>query len=478
MEVRNFINGKFINSLSKKTIPVLNPANQKIVGSIEEALDDEINLAFDAARQAFDKRILLDMNAQEKSRMMRAIAAKLREKKDEGGKILSQENGKTVAQCIGEFEGAANTFDFYAGLTDKIEHKLIPSGNDTQNSVVLEPFGVSLQIVPWNYPVSIFSGMVAQNLIVGNTIVIKPPELCPISSNFYGKIFEEVGVPEGLINIVHGYGEVTGRKLVQHPEVDYIVFTGSPEVASEILKLTADRIIPTHFELGGKSAAIIYPDANIDNAVDSTLKGIFRPNAGQICVAMSRVIVHPKIKDEYMTKLIAKTKELKIGPGEDEDSEVTPLISPQQLKRVSNYVKSGIQSGASVAIGGEEVEIGEGNFYQPTIFDNVKTDATIAQEEIFGPVTTVFDFNDEEEAIQIANSTKYGLASGVFTADDQKAKWTADRIQAGIIWQNDWFVDGVNLPGGGYKRSGYGRDGGVDGIYSHGQTKRISKRLY
>ena len=478
MEVRNFINGKFINSLSKKTIPVLNPANQKIVGSIEEALDDEINLAFDAARQAFDKRILLDMNAQEKSRMMRAIAEKLREKKDEGGKILSQENGKTVAQCIGEFEGAANTFDFYAGLTDKIEHKLIPSGNDTQNSIVLEPFGVSLQIVPWNYPVSIFSGMVAQNLIVGNTIVIKPPELCPISSNFYGKIFEEVGVPEGLINIVHGYGEVTGRKLVQHPEVDYIVFTGSPEVASEILKLTADRIIPTHFELGGKSAAIIYPDANIDNAVDSTLKGIFRPNAGQICVAMSRVIVHPKIKDEYMTKLIAKTKELKIGPGEDEDSEVTPLISPQQLKRVSNYVKSGIQSGASVAIGGEEVEIGEGNFYQPTIFDNVKTDATIAQEEIFGPVTTVFDFNDEEEAIQIANSTKYGLASGVFTADDQKAKWTADRIQAGIIWQNDWFVDGVNLPGGGYKRSGYGRDGGVDGIYSHGQTKRISKRLY
>ena len=229
MEERNFINGRFINSLSKKTIPVLNPANQKIVGSIEEALDDEINLAFDAARQAFDKRILLDMNAQEKSRMMRAIAAKLREKKDEGGKILSQENGKTVAQCIGEFEGAANTFDFYAGLTDKIEHKLIPSGNDTQNSVILEPFGVSLQIVPWNYPVSIFSGMVAQNLIVGNTIVIKPPELCPISSNFYGKIFEEVGVPEGLINIVHGYGEVTGRKLVQHREVDYIVFTGSPD---------------------------------------------------------------------------------------------------------------------------------------------------------------------------------------------------------------------------------------------------------
>ena len=477
METRNFINGTFIDSISKKNIAVLNPANQKIVGNIDEALDEEINLAFESAKKAFDKRILIDMDAKEKSKMMRSIANKLREKKDEGGKILSQENGKTIAQCVGEFEGAANTFDFYAGLTDKIENKLIPSGNDTLNYVVLEPFGVSLQIVPWNYPVAIFSGMVAQNWIVGNTIVIKPPELCPISSNFYGKIFQEVGIPKGIINIVHGYGEVTGRKLVKHPGSDYIVFTGSPEVASEILKETADRIIPTHFELGGKSAAIIYPDADIDKAVDSTVKGIFKPNAGQICVAMSRVIVHPKIKDEYMTKLIDKTKKLKIGSGDNQDTEVTPLISAEQLQRVSNYVKSGIQSGANITIGGDKADVPEGNFYQPTIFDNVKTDATIAQEEIFGPVTSIFNFNDEEEAINIANSTKYGLASGVFTADDQKAKWTADRIQAGIIWQNDWFVDGVNLPGGGYKRSGYGRDGGVDGIYSHGQTKRISKRL-
>ena len=205
--------------------------------------------------------------------MMRAVANKLREYKEIGGKILSQENGKTIKQCIGEFDGAADTFDFYAGMTDKIQNKLIPSGKDTFNYVVLEPFGVSLQIVPWNYPVSIFSGMVAQNWIV--TIVIKPPELCPISSNFYGKIFEEVGVPEGIINIVHGYGEVTGRKLVKHSGSDYIVFTGSPEVASEILKETADRIIPCHFELGGKSAAIIYPDADIDKAVDSTIKKEF-----------------------------------------------------------------------------------------------------------------------------------------------------------------------------------------------------------
>jgi acyl-CoA reductase-like NAD-dependent aldehyde dehydrogenase len=477
MELRNFINGRFIDSISKQNIPVLNPSNQKIVGNIDEALDEEINLAFESAKKTFDKRVLVDMDSKEKSIMLTAIANKLREKKLEGGKILSQENGKTLAQCVGEFEGAANTFDFYAGLTDKIEHKIIPSGNDTFNYVVLEPFGVSLLIVPWNYPVSIFSGMVAQNLIVGNTIVIKPPELCPISSNFYGKIFQEVGVPDGIINIVHGHGEITGRKLVQHPGCDYIVFTGSPQVASEILKETADRIIPTHFELGGKSAAIIYPDADIDKAVDSTVKGIFEPNAGQICVAMSRVIIHPKVKDEYMTKLIEKTKKLKIGSGDNADTQVTPLISPEQLKRVSNYVKSGIQSGATLAVGGEEIHIGEGNYYKPTVFDNVKTNSTIAQEEIFGPVTSVINFSDEEEAIDIANSTKYGLASGVFTADDQKAKWTADRIQAGIIWQNDWFVDGVNLPGGGYKRSGYGRDGGVDGIYSHGQTKRISKRL-
>ena len=478
METRNFINGKFIDSISKEKIPIVNPANQKVVGNIDQALDDEINLAFESAKKAFDKRILLDMDPKKKSNMMRAIATKLREYKNEGGKILSQENGKTIAQCVDEFNGAADTFDFYAGMTDKIQNKLIPSGKDTFNYVVLEPFGVSLQIVPWNYPVAIFSGMVAQNLIVGNTIVIKPPELCPLSSNFYGKIFEEVGVPNGIINIVHGFGDVTGRKLVKNKGSDYIVFTGSPEVASEILKETADRIVPCHFELGGKSAAIIFPDADIDKAVESTVKGIFKPNAGQICVAMSRVIVHPKIKDEYMTKLISKSKKIKIGSGENPETEVTPLISKDQMQRVSNYVNSGIQSGATLELGGEEDINKDGNFYQPTIFDNVSTKATIAQEEIFGPVASVFDFETENEAIEIANSTSYGLASGVFTADDQKAKWTAERIKAGIIWHNDWFVDGINLPGGGYKKSGYGRDGGMDGIYSHGQTKRVSKRLY
>jgi len=477
METRNFINGKFIKTISNKKIPVLNPANQKIVGNIDEALDDEIDLAFKAAKDAFDKRILLDMDAKNKSKLMRVIASKLREYKDEGASILSSENGKTIEQCKGEFLGAANTYDYYAGLTDKIENKMIPCGKDTFNYVILEPFGVSLQIVPWNYPVAIFASMTAQNLIVGNTMVIKPPELCPISSNFFGKIFEEVGLPNGVINIVHGYGEVTGRKLVKHNNIDYIVFTGSPEVASEILRETADRIIPTHFELGGKSAAIIYPDANIDKAVESTVNGIFKPNAGQICVAMSRVIIHPKIKDEYMSKLIDKAKQLKIGPGNDPNTEVTPLISKNQIQRVSNYCKSGVQSGATLSLGGEQAENDGGNYFQPTIFDNVDTNSTIAQEEIFGPVTSIFNFNNEEEAIKIANSTNYGLASGVFTSDDQKAKWTAERIQAGVIWHNDWFVDGVNLPGGGYKRSGYGRDGGIDGIYSHGQTKRISKRL-
>ena len=478
METRNFINGNFLESISKKNIPIFNPANQNLVGNIDEALDEEIDLAFKSAKKAFDSRVLIDMDAKDKSKMMRAIATKLREYKDEGGAILSSENGKTVAQCVDEFKGAADTYDYYAGMTDKIENKMIPSGKDTFNYTVLEPYGVSLQIVPWNYPVIIFAGMTAQNLVVGNTIVIKPPELCPISSNFFGRIFKEVGLPNGIINIVHGYGEITGRKLVKHHGLDYIVFTGSPEVASEILKETSDRIIPCHFELGGKSAAIIYPDADIDKAVDSTVKGVFKPNAGQICVAMSRVIIHSKVKDEYMTKLIAKAKKLKIGSGNDPDTEVTPLISKDQLKRVSNYVKSGIQSGASLAIGGEKADVKSGNFFMPTIFDNVETNTTIAQEEIFGPVTSIFNFENEEEAIEIANSTSYGLASGVFTADDQKAKWTAERIKAGVIWQNDWFVDGTNLPSGGYKKSGYGRDGGIDGIYSHGQTKRISKRLY
>ena len=477
METRNYINGKFINSLSKQNIRVVNPANQVTVGFIDEALDDEIDLAFSSASEAFSKRILHDMDASLKTVMMRSIATKLRENKKNGALILSQENGKTVEQCEGEFEGAACVFDYYAGLTDKIENKLIPSGKDTFNYVVLEPYGVSLQIVPWNYPISLFARSVAVSLVVGNTMVIKPPELCPISSNIFGKIFNEVGVPSGIINILHGYGEVTGKKLVGHKAVNQVVFTGSPEVASEILKITADRIIPCHLELGGKSAAIIYQDANIDQAVESTIKGIYKPNAGQICVAMSRVIIHPSVKDEYMTKLKLKTEQLKIGPGESNNSDVTPLISKEQLQRVDNYCQSGMQSGASLVTGGEKFEHNKGNYFKPTIFDNVDKNSTIAQEEIFGPVATVLNFNSEEEAIDIINSTDYGLASGVFTSNDSKAKWTADRIEAGIVWHNDWFVDGVNLPGGGYKKSGYGRDGGLDSLYSYGQTKRVSKRL-
>ncbi len=477
MEVRNFIGGKFVDSISKSNIPVINPANQNVVGQIDEALDEEIDLALLAAKNSFNQRILQDMDASLKSKKMRSIASKLREYKKRGGMILSQENGKTIEQCEGEFEGAANVFDYYAGLTDKIENKLIPSGNDTFNYIVLEPFGVSLQIVPWNYPIALFARSVAVSLVVGNTIVIKPPELCPISSNIFGEIFNEVELPDGVINIVHGYGEVTGKKLVDHNSIDQVVFTGSPEVASEILKRTADRIIPCHLELGGKSAAIIYPDANIDNAVDSTIKGIFKPNAGQICVAMSRVIIHQKIKDEYITKLFEKTKKLKIGAGSDNTTEVTPLISTEQLQRVSNYCQSGVQSGAELIIGGEKHDQENGNYYKPTIFDNVDPKSTIAQEEIFGPVTSILNFETEEEAIEIANSTDYGLASGVFTNNDEKAKWTADRIEAGIVWHNDWFVDGVNLPGGGYKKSGYGRDGGIDSLYSYGQTKRVSKRI-
>ncbi len=477
MELRNYINGEFINSLSKASIEVINPANQRTVGVIDEALDEEIDLAFNAASTSVKNRVLQDMDAVHKANMMRAIAAKLREYKKSGSQILSKENGKTIDQCAGEFEGAAAIFDYYAGLTDKIENKLIPSGQDTFNYIVLEPFGVSLQIVPWNYPISLFARSVAASFVVGNSVVIKPPELCPISSNIFGTILTEVGAPKGIVNIVHGQGEITGKKLVNHKSVDQVVFTGSPEVAAEILKATADRIIPCHLELGGKSAAIIYPDANVDQAVSSTIKGIFEPNAGQICVAMSRVIIHPKIKDEYVSKLKLKAEALRIGPGNDKNSQVTPLISKTQLKRVSNYCLSGVQSGASLVAGGENFESNNGNYFKPTIFDNVDKFSTIAQEEIFGPVISILDFNSEEEAVEIANSTEYGLAAGVFTFDDEKAKRTASRIEAGIIWHNDWFVDGVNLPGGGDKKSGYGRDGGMDSLYSYGQTKRVSKRL-
>ena len=471
----NFIDGKWIESEKKETIKVDDPATGKIIGEIACAKKTEVDLAVDAAKKSFESRVLVDMPLMNRVKLMRRIADETRKVAKEGGELLCYENGKTLGAAVKEFNDVADMFDYYAGLTDKLEGKTIPVSKNVFDYTVLEPFGVSAHVVPWNYPLAMIGRSLSCSFATGNSTIIKTAELTPLSATIFAKALINAEVPNGLINIICGYGNETGSYLVSHEDVSHVVFTGSVSTGKKILHACADKAIPAVVELGGKSAGIVYPDADLNDVLDSARSGIFGV-AGQICTAMSRLVVHKSIKDELVDKLVDLSKSLKIGPGIDKDSDLTPVISENQLQKVEGYARSGIQEGAEAAYGGKRVNR-EGYFMEPTVLNNVKQDMTVAKEEIFGPVLSVIEYNDEEEAIKIANDTDYGLGSGVFTKDLKKASWTASKLEAGQVYVNKWFTGNHATPFGGYKQSGYSREKGVDGLKSYLQVKNVGISL-
>ena len=472
---KNFIDGKWIESEKKETIKVDDPATGKIIGEIASAKKTEVDLAVEAAKKSFESRVIVDMPLMVRAKLMRRIADETRKVAKEGGELLCYENGKTLGAAVKEFNDVADMFDYYAGLTDKLEGKTIPVSKNVFDYTVLEPFGVSAHVVPWNYPLAMIGRSLSCSFATGNSTIIKTAELTPLSATIFAKALINAEVPNGLINIICGYGNETGSYLVSHEDVNHVVFTGSVATGKKILHACADKAIPAVVELGGKSAGIVYPDANLDDVLDSARSGIFGV-AGQICTAMSRLVVHKSIKDELVDKLVDLSKSLKIGPGIDKDTDLTPVISENQLQKVEGYARSGIQEGAEAAHGGKRVDR-EGYFMEPTVLNNVKQDMTVAREEIFGPVLSVLEYNDEEEAIKIANDTDYGLGSGVFTKDLKKASWTASKLEAGQVYVNKWFTGNHATPFGGYKQSGYSREKGVDGLKSYLQVKNVGISL-
>ena len=474
-QYKNFIDGKWIESESKETIKVDDPANGKVIGEISCAKKNEVDLAVDAARRSFESRVLVDMPLLARAKLMRRIADETRKIAKEGGELLCYENGKTLGAAVKEFNDVADMFDYYAGLTDKLEGKTIPVSTNVFDYTVLEPFGVSAHIVPWNYPLSMIGRSLSCSFATGNSTIIKTAELTPLSATVFAQALINAEVPNGLINIICGYGNEAGSYLVSHEDVNHVVFTGSVATGKKILHACADKAIPAVVELGGKSAGIVYPDANIDDILYSARHGIFGV-AGQICTAMSRLVVHKSIKDEVVDKLVDLSKSLKIGPGIEKDTDLTPVISENQLQKVEGYARSGIQEGAEAAHGGKRVER-DGYFMEPTILNNVKQDMTVAREEIFGPVLSVIEYEDQEEAIKIANDTDYGLGAGVFTKDLKKASWTASKLEAGQVYVNKWFTGNHATPFGGYKQSGYSREKGIDGLKSYLQVKNVGISL-
>ena len=311
---QSYIDGKWMNSLSNDIIQVEDPASTKIIGEIACAKKADVDIAVQAAKKSFDNRILVDMPILDRAKLMHRIAEETRKIAKEGGTLLCYENGKQIAAGIKEFNDVADMFDYYAGLTDKLEGKTIPVSNGVLDYTVLEPYGVSAHIIPWNYPLSMLGRSLACSFATGNSTVIKTAELTPLSATIFAKAIENAGTPPGLINIICGYGNEAGAYLVSHPDVNHVVFTGSVLTGKKILHMAADKAIPAIVELGGKSAGIVYPDANLDDVVESARHAIFGV-AGQICTAMSRLVVHKSVKDQLLTKLVDLSKSLKVGPG-------------------------------------------------------------------------------------------------------------------------------------------------------------------
>jgi aldehyde dehydrogenase (NAD+) len=472
---RNYIGGKWVDGKKGRRITIENPATGEPLAEIACAEIEDVDLAIEAARKAFDSLVLRDMKPVDRSALMFRIAHELEKLAENVALAECLDNGKRISDARAEAFASARYFSYYGGLTDKLEGRSIPLGDGYVDYTILEPYGVSAQIVPWNYPLQLAVRSVACALATGNSVIIKSPRLSPLSVCLLGEACENAGVPEGVINILCGSGETIGTALVSHQGIDHVVFTGSVPTGQRILRAASERIIPCVMELGGKSAGVVYPDVDQQAVVDDVMVGIFT-NSGQICSALSRLIVHTSIYDEFVERLIEKAESLTIGPG-IEDHDITPLISLKQLETVEAYCREAEEQGAVWATGGRRVPDLKGFFFPPTIYTEVQPEMTIAQEEVFGPVLVVLKFTEPEEAISLANGTNYGLVAGVYTNDLSLAHWTANRLEAGQVFVNQWYAGGVETPFGGVKYSGYGREKGQEALLNYVQTKNIAIRL-
>ncbi|WP_169568610.1 aldehyde dehydrogenase family protein [Sneathiella limimaris] len=472
---KNYIDGQWVDSARGERIVVENPATAQPLCEVARATEEDIDQAVAAARKCFNSRVLYNMRPTNRGQLMFEIARHMTEMAEEIGYAECLDNGKTLTGGKNEALAAARYFTYYGGLADKLEGRMIPLGADYVDYTIPSPFGVSAQIVPWNFPLQIAARSVACALATANTVVLKSPELSPLSTYFIAEACDRAGVPAGAVNVVCGYGHDCGAYLVAHQDIDHIVFTGSLKTGQSILKAAAERVIPSVMELGGKSAGVMFEDADIDQAINSTASGIFS-NAGQVCSAQSRLLVPRKLQAEVLEKMAAKAKSLSVGPGID-GHDITPVISANQAAKIEGMCMSAEQAGAEALTGGRKHPDLEGHFIEPTVFGNVTADMTIAQEEVFGPVLSVLAYDDVEEAIELANGTDYGLCAGIYTKNLGLAHWAADRLIAGQVFINEWFAGGIETPFGGMKRSGYGREKGQEALLNYVQTKNVGIRI-
>lgn len=474
---QNYIDGAWVDGGSGR-ISVTNPATGGQIA--EHALADAVDVdrAVMAARRVHLSGVLTDMRPVERGRLVQAMGKYLLDHIDEIAPVLTLEQGKPLWEARNEVQGAARYFEYYGNQAETVEGRSIPLGSGYFDFTTYEPFGVSAQIIPWNYPVEMTARSLSAALATGNTVVIKSPEMTPLTNAWFAHAAEAVGLPTGAVNILCGYGHEAGAALSSHPQVNQIVFTGSVPTGIAIASAAARNVVPCVLELGGKSAAIVHDDADLAAFENDVRWGIWF-NAGQVCSAMSRVIVHESVHDELVERLTTVANGLSVGAGIDRlefGANMGAMVSHGQRDRAVGMVNDAISAGARAAAGGHAPN-DPGAFLAPTVLAGVTPDMTIAQEEVFGPVLSVLRFRDDREALEIANGTPYGLVGGVFTRDIDRATRAARDVRAGQVFVNEWYAGGVETPFGGYGKSGYGREKGREALWNYVQTKNVAIKL-
>jgi phenylacetaldehyde dehydrogenase len=476
------INGNWVEAVSGKTFPTYDPSTGEVLATVAEGDRADIDLAVKAARKAFEFGPWRKMSPSERGRLIWKLGDLIDEHVEEFAYLEALDNGKplTIARAA-DVPLAAELFRYMAGWATKLEGNTIPlSVPYTPKAKYLsytlrEPIGVVGQIIPWNFPLLMAAWKLGPALATGCTIVLKPAEQTPLSALRLGELIMEAGFPEGVVNIVPGYGETAGAALAAHMDVDKVAFTGSTEVGKLIVQAATGNLKKVSLELGGKSPNVVYKDADLDVAIAGAASAIFF-NHGQCCCAGSRLYVEKPIFDEVVEGIAENAKKIQVGAGLDPNTQMGPLVSEEQLKRVCGYLDSGLSQGAKALAGGRK-HGDKGYFVEPTVLVDATEDMKVVQEEIFGPVVVAMPFTDPEELVPRANDNIYGLAAGVWTQDISKAHRTAELIKAGTVWINCYNIFDAALPFGGYKQSGWGREMGHEVLNNYTQTKAVCARI-
>jgi aldehyde dehydrogenase (NAD+) len=469
------IDGQRVASVSGRTFNTLNPATEQVLANISEGNADDVDRAVAAARRAFEGP-WRTMRPSERGQILLRLVELMKQHADDIAELESLDAGKPIAGVLRQdLPAAIDTLTYYAGWADKIHGEVVPTRDEALTYTLREPVGVVAAIVPWNFPLMIGMWKLAPALACGCTVVMKPAELTSLSALRIGELALEAGLPPGVFNVVTGPGRVVGDALVNHPDVDKVTFTGSPGVGRGILRGAAGNFKRVSLELGGKSANVIFEDADIDAATKAAASGIFF-NAGQVCSAGSRVLAHEAVYDEVVERLTARANAIRIGNPQDRATVMGPVISEKQMKTILDYVDVGQKEGALLTTGGERVGT-RGYFISPAVFANVKHEMRISQEEIFGPVVSVIKFKDEADALRIANGTAYSLAAGVWSHDMGRVQRFAKKARAGTVWINTYGYTDVRLPWGGERDSGFGREHGSAAIENFTEPKAVWMNL-